>query len=414
MEIIKNPSGDTLELQLRGRIDAQWADYVGAAIDEAIRGGHHLIQLNFSKIDYLSSAGLRTLINSYKQLKSVKGSLSITNPSEGAHRILKLAGLADLLLAPSRATAPPKSTTETQRIQRERAVFEIFPQALGETLECTLFGQPEKFFNQGFGETDCMHVPFPDGTLGLGLGAFGSSYADCQKRFGEFLAVAGSAAALPTDGANVPDWQVTQASLVPELQVLYGLRVQGQLARMIRFDAKPEPPGSIGLSELVDTALEISSSPTVAMVMLAETAGLVGAALRRSPARDGATARLEYPQARDWIAFNSERSTARHLALIVGVVSSQTPPELAPFLRPVGSGSSALGHLHAAYFPYRPVQRGELNLRKTVTDLLSVESAQGLLHLLPDDRAIEGTGQTDLMRGAVWAGPISRVQRSGN
>ena len=118
---------------------------------------------------------------------------------------------------------------------------------------------------------------------------------------------------------------------------------------------------------------------------------------------------MEYPKARDWIAFNTERSAARNVVLIVGIASRQPGPELLPFVRPIGSGTTAQGHFHAAHFAYRPIQRGNLELKKTVTDLLSLEPAQGLLHLLADERAFEGSGQTDLMRGACWVGPIATI-----
>lgn len=410
MEITRNQTGDTLELRLQGRIDAHWAEYVGTAITEAIRGGSHQIELNFAQVDYVSSAGLRTILNSYKQLKAVKGSLVIGHPSEAARKILHLAGLDALLLASEPAAGSTRTAAATaRREERHGALFEIFPQAPGAVLECTLTGRPEKFSHEGYTESDCTNLAFPNGTLGLGLGAFGRDFADCRDRFGEFLAVAGSAATLPTDGSTVPDWLTTEAELVPELKVLYGLRARGQFAQMIRFDAKGESNPVLSLSHLVDAALEFSGSTQVALVVLAEAAGIVGAALRQSPGRPGNANRLEFPQARDWVAFNTERSTARNVVLIVGIASRQPGPELAPWVRPIGSGTTTQGHFHAVQFAYRPVQRGSLELQKAVTDLLALEPAQGLLHLLADERAFEGSGQTDLMRGACWVGPISKI-----
>ena len=57
-------------------------------------------------------------------------------------------------------------------------------------------------------------------------------------------------------------------------------------------------------------------------------------------------------------------------------------------------------------FPYRPLPKGNLNLKESVAGLLATESAQTVLHLLADEREFEGVGQTDLMRGACWAGPL--------
>ena len=108
MEITKTQGPEALELRLQGRLDASWADHVGKAIDDAIRAGSHRIELNFSQVDYLSSAGLRVLVKFYKELKAVQGSLTITEPSGGAFAILKMAGFARMLVAaPSPAAVTP-------------------------------------------------------------------------------------------------------------------------------------------------------------------------------------------------------------------------------------------------------------------------------------------------------------------
>ena len=197
---------------------------------------------------------------------------------------------------------------------------------------------------------------------------------------------------------------------MPELKVLYGVIGKGQFAQMLRFDAKAEAPGVIGLSNLVEAALEISGANAAGFAILAESAGLVGAALRRSPGRADAKSPLAFPGVRDWLSFTTERTNERHLALIVGIAVRDPQPHVAPFVRVMAPDAKAHGHFHAALFPYRPVQRAELPLSKTINNLLATESAQTLLHLLSDDREFEGVGQSELMRGACWVGPIAEFQ----
>ena len=408
MEIIKTQNQDVLELRLRGRLDAYWADHAGKAIDDAIRAGSHQIEVNLAQVDYLSSAGLRVLLHYYKQLKAVQGSLSITQPSEGAYTILKMAGLAMMISAPSAAISAP-GKTEPRSIQKNGVIFQLFDQSPGAQLHCSLIGRPEKFFHGGFEGTDCTAVSLPTGTFGLGLGAFGSSFQDCRERFGEFVAVAGTATTLPTDGSTIPDFVVTEEALVPKLKVLYGLVGKGKFAQMIRFDVTPEL-GVTVLSNLVEAALEISGANAAGVAILTESAGLVGAALRRSPGRADASSPLAFPGVRDWLSFTTERTTERNLALIVGIVVRDPLPQVKPFVRLLAQSAGVHGHFHAAIFPYRPVQRGELVLDKAIRSLLAADSAQTLLHLLADDRPFEGVGQSEFMRGACWMGPIVEFQ----
>jgi anti-anti-sigma factor len=415
MEIKKTQGSEALELRLRGRLDAYWADHVGKAIDDAIRGGSHRIELNFSEVEYLSSAGLRLLIKFYKELKAVQGSLTITQPSQGAYTILKMAGLAGMMVASSAGAAPASATVEPQSIDKGGVTFQVFDQSPGAQLQCSLIGRPEKFFDGGFQEADCASVALPPGTFGLGLGAFGTGFQDCRERFGEFLAVAGMAATLPTDGSSVPDFVVAEGALVPELRVLYAVTGKGQFARMMRFDAKPEPPGVIHLSGLVEAAMEISGAHAAGVVILAESPGLVGAALRRSPGRADAKAPLEFPGIRDWLSFTTERTNERNLTLIVGIAVREPPAHVAPFVRRLlAPGARVHGHFHAALFPYRPVQRGELQLEQAIGGLMAAGAAQTLLHLLADDREFEGLGQSEFMRGACWIGPIAEFQSAPN
>jgi hypothetical protein len=210
---------------------------------------------------------------------------------------------------------------------------------------------------------------------------------------------------LPTSEQGVPDFVLTEGQLVPRVQALYGLAVTGRCASMLRFDAKHDARGVVGLSELVAQVLTMARAGSAGFTILAEAAGVVGAALRRSPATTTESP-LTFPAVREWLSFTTERSNERQIALIVGVAARTPSPELAEFVRPIAPGSDIHVHLHAAVFPYRPVQRGALELDRAVSDLITASSPTAVLHLLADTRTFEGVGETDLMRGACWFGPL--------
>jgi hypothetical protein len=250
-------------------------------------------------------------------------------------------------------------------------------------------------------------VRFPVSTLGVGVGAFGSGFDDCRSRFGEFLAVAGAAVYLPTDGTNVPDVVVATGDLVPEVQALYALVCEGSFSKLARFEAKPDD--AVSLSELADECLSIAAGDSAAVVIVAETAGLMGAALRRSPAGAGGAAPFDFPQIREWLSFTPERAFPRSLAVVVGVATRADVPALHAFVRPLASSPSPAGHFHAAAFTYRALAKGPIDLEPTVASLFAGETLLGLLHLLGDDRPAAGAGQSEFVRGACWIAPIADV-----
>src|SRR5262249_25254078 len=143
----------------------------------------------------------------------------------------------------------------------------------------------------------------------------------CRNRFGEFLTVAGAAAYLPTDGSNMPDYLVATGTLVPAVEVLYCLTCAGELSHLVRFEVKKDAP-AVTLTELVGTCLEIVNVDVGGVVIAGEAAGLMGAALRRSPALSAdETTPFTHPQIRQWLSFTAERAYARSLTLAVGVAT---------------------------------------------------------------------------------------------
>lgn len=409
MQITQHPGAESLELRLSGRIDATWGEHLGAAIEEAVRAGSHRVVLNCAGVDYISSLGISVLVLQSRHLKQVKGSLVISHPSKFVREILTTVGLASFIVddgGEAMHAAPAAAPRET----RGGAVYEVYPQAGAKPLSCTLLGEPAKLAGSGFGAADCLSVPFPSGTFGLGIGAFGAGFADCESRFGEFLAAGGCALALPTNEADaVPDFIVEEGGLIPRVEALYALSCAGDFSTMVRFDALAGGPGKIGLSELVSTLVDISSSPAIAFVALAEAACIVGATLRKSPAL--APLKHGVPAVRDWLSFTTERVSEKSLALLVGVAGRNVSAEAAAFLRPLRPDSPIHAHVHAAVFPYRPVQRGELPFAGTVAGVLAASSPNALLHLMADSRPFEGVGETDLARGACWMGPLQTFRK---
>ena len=164
------------------------------------------------------------------------------------------------------------------------------------------------------------------------------------------------------------------------------------------------------LTELVEACLEIAGTEVAGIAMVAESAGLMGAALRRSPALQASEAApFAHPQIREWLSFTAERAYSRSLTLVVGVAARANRQALAPLVRPLGKGPWPAGHFHAAAFSYRPLQKGALDVKTTVTTLFEAETLQGVLHLLSDDREVSGAGQSEFVRGACWIGPIAEV-----
>ncbi|KAA6461929.1 STAS domain-containing protein [Acidobacteria bacterium AB60] len=407
MEITQHPAEDALELRLSGRLDATWAEHVNKSIENAVRAGSHHIVLNFAGVEYISSLGIRVLVVQYKRLKAVDGGLVISNPNEFCRNVLTTVGLAEMLRSePAKGTALPEHATA---LTLGGATYSVYPLPTSRPLSCTLSGNPLKL-SSGFEEKDVKRLEFPAGSFGIGLGAFGEHFNDCSGRFGEFLSAGGCVITLPTNDTHaLSDFVVEQGALVPRIESLYAITGTGDFSSMVRFDAVAGGPGAIPLSEFVSSMLAIADASAIGFVALAETAGLIGASLLKSPAGNGIT--RAFPEVRDWLSFTTERTAEKSLAILVGVAGRNLGEDAAAFVRPIKAGSNLEAHIHAASFPYRVVPRGNLDYSTTIAGTLSSATPGSVLHLMADTRPYEGAGETDLTRGACWMGPLTTIAR---
>jgi len=419
MEITKQQHfADGLSVVVSGRLDGYWADHLAKELAEVLREGIHQVRLDLGGVNYLSSAGIGTLVQFYKQFQAIQGSFTVVHASPQVRTLLNMTKLDALLVADAAAQAKETATAPTTRcLEHPSGNFEIFQLAAGETLTCEIIGDPSLLEGCRFKESDCRRLQFPASSFAVGLGAFGNDFTDCRGRFGEFLSVAGAAAYLPTDGTNVADYMVAAESFVPELQVLYCARARGRFSQLARFEAGKES-GPVKLSEIVDAGFEIAEHDAIGIVMVAETDGLLGVSLRRSPSAenkngDGSAAPFSFPAVRHWLSYSSEHTHGRSVALVAGIAvrdeSGEASLKLSSIVRPLGSPAWPAGHFHAAAFPYRPLKRGALDLTTTVASLFEMGTVESVMHLINDSRRIGGAGESEFMRGACWVGPISRI-----
>nr|MBP7654165.1 STAS domain-containing protein [Candidatus Dependentiae bacterium] len=100
MEITKNIQNNIIEIMVEGRLDAYWSEHLSRELSEILRTGADKIYLNMSKINYISSAGVRILIQYSKKIKELNGEFSITEPSEPVKSVLEMTGLDSIIFNP--------------------------------------------------------------------------------------------------------------------------------------------------------------------------------------------------------------------------------------------------------------------------------------------------------------------------
>lgn len=92
---IEEEKGKTV-VRVEGRMDAANSPKLESKLNELVEGGKTLLLLDFAKVDYLSSAGMRLLLSMTKKL-SDKGGLNVCSVNEEVMEIIKMAGFERIL-----------------------------------------------------------------------------------------------------------------------------------------------------------------------------------------------------------------------------------------------------------------------------------------------------------------------------
>ncbi|MBQ2205213.1 MAG: STAS domain-containing protein [Lachnospiraceae bacterium] len=95
MVINTNKDGEKLVVCPKGRIDTVTAPEFSKAIEEKLDGVKELV-LDFAKLDYISSAGLRVLLTTQKTMAKV-GSMKLINVGDVIMDVLNITGFVDIL-----------------------------------------------------------------------------------------------------------------------------------------------------------------------------------------------------------------------------------------------------------------------------------------------------------------------------
>ncbi|MCR5664096.1 MAG: STAS domain-containing protein [Oscillospiraceae bacterium] len=95
MTIVKDMEGSKLLLSVEGRLDTTTAPQLEKELKEALPGVTALT-LDFEKLDYISSAGLRVLLSAQK-IMNRQGSMKLVHVGEIIMEIFEVTGFSDIL-----------------------------------------------------------------------------------------------------------------------------------------------------------------------------------------------------------------------------------------------------------------------------------------------------------------------------
>ena len=95
MTIEMKKNAEETIIEIAGRLDTTTAPVLDKAINEELKDVKTLV-LDLNGLEYISSAGLRILLNAQKKMQKI-GSMKLRHVSETVMEVFEMTGFADIL-----------------------------------------------------------------------------------------------------------------------------------------------------------------------------------------------------------------------------------------------------------------------------------------------------------------------------
>lgn len=92
MELSLEDKGNAQVITIKGRMDAVSAPKLDSVVAETIDSGKTIIIISFAELEYISSAGLRSVLATAKKMKSLNGSVLLAALNGSVKEVFTISG----------------------------------------------------------------------------------------------------------------------------------------------------------------------------------------------------------------------------------------------------------------------------------------------------------------------------------
>jgi len=98
MEISKyTHESNIMVLEIKGEVDAYTAQDLDKTLEDLLSKGNLQIVLDVSKLTYISSAGIRTILHAHQEAVQLGGEVKLLGPTDQVRRIFEIAGVFEIM-----------------------------------------------------------------------------------------------------------------------------------------------------------------------------------------------------------------------------------------------------------------------------------------------------------------------------
>ncbi|MBM4159060.1 MAG: STAS domain-containing protein [Ignavibacteria bacterium] len=313
-------------LILYGRIDGQTAPELDILFDRLTKEGGRIIAVDFSNVNYLSSAGIGVFVKVQKILKNISGEIILLSVSDNLYKIFSVSGLVNFFkiyrteIEWKNVPAVENECGNLMTVENENIKIS-YVKLNDEVYGLSVLGTMTKIENSSYSESDVVTVLKDDLDYALGVAVMGDDYREYKMLFGESVVLDNNFFSYPAVKNPYVDYMLdSQSDDTANYKFLTGFGFKGNFSAECCFQAINE---FVTLDELVTSVPCVSDSPVFGIALLAESAGLYTMNIKKVPVIDNKPLSgniFDKDKFNEWFDYSIEYEFKNNVVACAGVI----------------------------------------------------------------------------------------------
>ncbi len=417
MEFNLHKQDQTLIIDLQGRLSGFESGELQKFVESGIDQETLCIIFDMTKVDYLSSAGLRILLAFYKSLKKIGGTIALVGLQPYCQNVLDMAGFtAAFPIFDTLGTALNfgadvinekycrEHWSELESFNVDSGTLKFLPGS-NDKGAIEVMGDVKNVLYSRITESHLCSKLFSKTEYSIGLGGLGDRVEDYLPIMGEMMTIGGTMVWLPTDGYDTPDFLIPHADTGQvTLRTGFNVSLSGSFNELAWFESTIE--GGTSISTLYHELFRLSKQRradykgVLGLAMVAQMDAVFGSGIKKSPLLKWAPADGEmvtHPShSPSWFDFDEVPRHSGVTGLLCGIGADLTA-DLSQYdqdqlnsvfyLNPANvGGHDEMLHNHAVVFTELPLEAPVVNLEQEIKRVIEAGEFLDMRHLLDSSR----------------------------
>lgn len=386
LEITEYSIASTHITKLTGRLDGVNSEEINKYIITLLDKGIRSVILDFSDVNYISSAGLRVLLINQKKISSAGGEIAIYKVTPNIKEVFKLSGFLRIFreIENDNEFQTVENNVESQTkssVEFENLSLEILK--VGDSSgKIEPIGNSGKIETSSYDKTDVINLPAKEIENAFGFAAIGDDWDSIKDYFGESFVLNNNLFVYPAVKRPAVDFMIYSPAMTDTVySFLNGFKLSGSPSVILSFRMKKT---FVEVQDLLDSISKALNLKAFGFTIIAESKGLRGMNLKKVPITENKPLNgkniFDNGNFSDWVNFPVDCDDFNSVIAGVGFYADSDKKQLPVYSTILPSESRF--HLHSGIFEKTLLNFKSETFDNDLSQILNELEAKKVQHIL--------------------------------